>query len=277
VTDTSWLGPPIDVRPLLAKHQAQFLSLLRGLTTDDWAHSTVCPGWSVHDIALHVLGDNLGRLSMYRDGFDPLQPREDEEFAEFLHRINGEWVDAARRLSPRLLIDLLATTGEQIVDMWHSVDMNALGWTVSWSGPEPAPVWLDAARDFSEYWVHHAQIAESIGRTALTRPEYLAPVLDTFMRALPHTLRTVDAPKETAVRVTVTGPAGRTWICGRTATRWAIHAGERATEASVVLDADTAWRLCTRGITPEQAAMHAQTEGDTALTTAVLGIVSIVY
>jgi hypothetical protein len=31
MTDTSWLGPPIDVRPLFAGQQAAFIALLRGL------------------------------------------------------------------------------------------------------------------------------------------------------------------------------------------------------------------------------------------------------
>ena len=30
---------------------------------------TPCPGWSVHDLAAHILGDEVGQLSMGRDGF----------------------------------------------------------------------------------------------------------------------------------------------------------------------------------------------------------------
>jgi hypothetical protein len=30
MTDVSWLGPPIDVRPLFARQQAAFIELLRG-------------------------------------------------------------------------------------------------------------------------------------------------------------------------------------------------------------------------------------------------------
>jgi hypothetical protein len=38
MTDTSWLGPAIDVRPLLAEQQAAFIDLLRRLDTDDAGH-----------------------------------------------------------------------------------------------------------------------------------------------------------------------------------------------------------------------------------------------
>jgi len=74
VTDVSWLGPPIDVRPLFAKQQAAFIDLLRHLDTEQWAQPTICPGWDVKDIAAHVLGDHIGRLSRHRDGYPPPPP-----------------------------------------------------------------------------------------------------------------------------------------------------------------------------------------------------------
>jgi uncharacterized protein (TIGR03083 family) len=69
MTDISLLGPPIDVRALFAGQQAAFIDLLRGLDLTDWLRPTTCPGWNVKDVATHVLGDHLGRLSMLRDGF----------------------------------------------------------------------------------------------------------------------------------------------------------------------------------------------------------------
>lgn len=115
---------------------------------------------------------------------------------------------AARPISPRLLVDQLSIIGSQVVEFWQTVDLDALGDPVTWAGPEPAPVWLDAARDFTEYWTHHQQICDALGRTGLNEPEYLGPVLDTLMRALPHTLQGVMASEGTGVQVIVTGPGG---------------------------------------------------------------------
>src|SRR5262245_53523473 len=109
MSDTSWLGPAIDVRPLLAEQRAGFVGLLRRLDPDEWARPTICPGWSVKDVAAHVLGDHLGRLSIHRDGFHVLHPRDGETFSGFLDRINDEWVTAARVISPPILIELLST------------------------------------------------------------------------------------------------------------------------------------------------------------------------
>jgi uncharacterized protein (TIGR03083 family) len=278
MTDVSWLGPPIDVRLLFGKQQAAFIDLLRHLDTEQWAQPTICPGWNVKDIAAHVLGDHIGRLSRHRDGYRPLHPRDDEAFPAFLDRINDEWVTAARRISPRMLIEQLSIIGNQIVAFWQTVDLNALGGRVTWAGPEPAPVWLDAARDFTEYWTHHQQICDATARTGLTDPAYLGPVLDTFMRALPHTLRNVTAPDGTGLQVIVTGPSGGEWSCTRGPDRWRLQRQPHPRPAArLELDADTTWRLCTRGITPERAAEHAHIDGDQHLATAALQIVSIIW
>ncbi|WP_237531572.1 hypothetical protein [Streptomyces sp. SID3212] len=48
-------------------------------------------------------------------------------------------------------------------------------------------------------------------------------------------------------------------------------------DAEVVIDADTLWRLATRGITVRTAHGRAATHGDTTLSDAALEIVSIVW
>ena len=40
------------------------------LSPEEWAAPTICPGWSVKDVAGHLLGDDLGRLSGGRDDYD---------------------------------------------------------------------------------------------------------------------------------------------------------------------------------------------------------------
>ncbi|MFG2244809.1 maleylpyruvate isomerase family mycothiol-dependent enzyme [Spirillospora sp. NPDC048823] len=273
---SAWLGPPIDVRPLFAEQQAAFIGLLRGLGPDEWTRPTACPGWTVKDIAAHVLGDHVGRLSRGRDQYEALKPRGGEAFPDFIDRINDEWVTAARRISPRLLIEMLSSAGDEIAAFWRAADMEAVGGPVSWAGPEPHPVWLDAARDFSEYWTHHQQICDATGRAGLTDPRYLEPVLDTFMRALPHTMRDVGAAEGAVLQVVVTGFGG--WACVRGADRWVLRRETRARPSGLVeLDPGTAWRLCTRGIGPDLAAERVRAEGDRAMVEAALRIVSIIY
>lgn len=199
---------------------------LRGLAAADWSKEAV-PGWTVRDLAAHVLGDFYGRLARDRDGH-----RDGPGFAPgdiletFIHRINQEWVDAHRRVSPAALVD-------------------------------------------------------AVGQGTDADPRFLSVVLDTFMRALPHTLREVDAPIGTRARVAIDGPAGGVWTATATGAAeggWSLAEPDGGRPAAIVrLDAETAWRLCTRGIDPDTALTHVRIDGDRHLAEAVCRIVSIVH
>ncbi|TDC15063.1 maleylpyruvate isomerase family mycothiol-dependent enzyme [Streptomyces sp. 8K308] len=270
----AWLGSPIDARPLFRPEHAALMSTLRGLSAAEWASEAV-PGWSVHDLAAHVLGDYLGRLPGRRDG---LAPRRGEPLEAFIHRINGEWVRAHRRVGREALLDALDQAGPWVARIFEARAPFAPALGVSWAGADPAPGWLDTAREFTEYWTHRQQIRHAVGEHTDAAARPLSVVLDTFLRALPHTLRAVQAPPGTQLRLSVTGPAGSTWTATRLPDRWSL--AEPPTDqpaATVLLNAETAWRLCVRGIDPEAALARAAIDGDRRLAAAACRIVSIVY
>ncbi|MEU2720527.1 maleylpyruvate isomerase family mycothiol-dependent enzyme [Streptomyces smyrnaeus] len=276
----SWLGAPIDARPLFGPEQAALMATLRGLTPADWRREAV-PGWTVRDLAAHLLGDFYGRLARDRDG-----QQEGPHFAPgetleaFIHRINQEWVDALSRVSPAALVDTLDLVGAQVARFFETADPDAPSLGVSWAGVDPAPMWLDSARDLTEFWTHRQQIRHATGHGTDPDVRFLSVVLDTFMRALPHTLRRVDARVGTQVQVRIEGPAGGTWTATATATvgRWSLAEPETGHPAATVgLDPETAWRLCTRGVQPDTALARARIEGDRRLAEAACRIVSIIY
>ena len=275
--DRSQLGPPIDVRGLFPRERSALLALLGGLAAGDWDRATVCPGWTVKDVTAHLLHDDLRRLASMRDGHQGPRPVAGEPMAAFLDRVNQEWVAATRCLSSRQLVELLTLAGEQIAALWRAQDPDADGAVVSWAGLGVAPVWLDAARELSEYWTHQQQIREATGRPGLTDRQLLTPVLDTFLRALPYTLRDTGADPGTQVQVTVTGTAPMRWVTTRKDNRWVLRRGDAERPAAAVeLDGDTLWRLCTRNIAPEDAAARARVHGERRFAEQVLRIVSIV-
>jgi Mycothiol maleylpyruvate isomerase N-terminal domain len=55
--------PSIYVLGLFPALQEHLLRLLSGLTEEEWSRPTVCSGWWIKDVALHMLGVNLGNLS----------------------------------------------------------------------------------------------------------------------------------------------------------------------------------------------------------------------
>ncbi|MFD5385762.1 maleylpyruvate isomerase family mycothiol-dependent enzyme [Streptomyces sp. NPDC127074] len=274
----SWLGSPIDARSLFAPEQAALMATLRGLASADWGKEAV-PGWTVRDLAAHILGDFYGRLARDRDGHqDGPGFALGETLEAFIHRINHEWVDAHRRVSPAALTDTLDLVGGKVSRFFETADLEEPSLGVSWAGVDPAPMWLDSARDFTEFWTHRQQIRHAIGQETDVDPRFLSVVLDTLMRALPHTLREVTAPVGTQAQVLIGGPAGAAWTVTATGFGWSLVEPDDERPAVVVrLDAETAWRLCTRGIQPDTALARVRIDGDRQLAEAVCQIVSIVY
>jgi uncharacterized protein (TIGR03083 family) len=277
VIEAAQLGPPIDVRGLFPRERAALLALLGDLAAGDWDRATVCPGWTVKDVTAHILHDDLRRLASMRDGHQGPRPAPGEPVATFLHRVNQEWVATVRFLSTRQLAELLTRTGEQLAAVWPAMDPDADSVSVSWAGLDPAPVWLDAARELSECWTHQQQLRDATGRPGLADRELLTAVLDTFLRALPFTLRDTAAEAGAQLQVEVTGAAPMRWTATRRDGGWFLDRGRaEGPAATLEVDDDTLWRVCTRNITPEDARDRVRVRGDRRLAEQALRMVSII-
>jgi uncharacterized protein (TIGR03083 family) len=278
--------PPIIVADLFSELDQHLLEMLRGLTPAQWHVPTACAGWSVKDVALHLLGGDLGNLSRRRDGLTNSLAAYSPPGADFsdnatlvaaLSRWNEDWVEATRRLSPRVICDLFAATQDATHAYYRSLDPLALGGPVSWAGPGPAPVWLDIAREYTEHWAHQAQIRDALGLPAIQSRRLYAPVLAAYLHALPHTLRVIVAPEGTTLRVVITGEAGGEWLAVRQGDTWTLGTDPaRPAQATATLDQDTAWRLFTRGLPDAAAERAVQIEGDATLAGAVRRMVAII-
>lgn len=231
-------------------HQA-LLALLTDLSLTEWQQPTACTGWTVKDVVHHLLGDEIGKLSAARDGYRAgwFEVNSWEELVTAINTANDAWVRALKRISPQLLCTLLDQTGTEVATFFATLDPYAIGNPVDWAGPEPAPVWLDLAREYTERWHHQQHIRDAVGRPGMKEPRYLTPVLDTFLRALPHTFRMVTAPQATVIKLHITGEAGGNWYLYRAENTWQLYADvTQAPTTTVTIDQEQTWRLLTRGI-----------------------------
>jgi uncharacterized protein (TIGR03083 family) len=270
---------PILVVDLFPETLDALVSLLSGLSDDEWRRRTSAGSWSVKDVAQHLLGGEINILSRKRDRhlFSGSPIKEWGELVALINELNSTWVKATARLSPRLLCDLLRFTGEQVCEYFKSLDQFSMGDPVDWAGPGPAPVWLDLAREYTERWHHQQQIRDAVGRPGLTEPKYMAPVLDAFIRALPHTYRSVEAEEGTLVALTVTGGSGGRWHILREGARWNLYVDvSREPAAEVIIDEGTAWRLFTKGVKRDEALARAEIRGDRPLGLKALEMISII-
>jgi hypothetical protein len=152
-----------------------------------------------------------------------------------------------------------------------------MGGPVSWAGPDPAPVWFDIAREFTERWHHQQQIRDATGQPPLYDPYFFAPVLDTFVRALPHSFRHTAAPEGTVVRLEISGVVGGSWFLVRAGRVWELALeSDTAPSTDVILPQDIAWRMFTKGVDPETAQASALVRGEVALASSIFCTVSVI-
>ena len=263
------------------------LALLADLSSEEWALPTACPGWSVKDIVQHLYGVDVYQLSGGRDAYDAwlkgsaiATPREGdfEALVTFINQLNQQWVEATRRISPQLLCQLLRFSGEAVVTYFDGLDLTAIGMAVSWASPEPALVGLHVAREYTERWVHQQQIRDAVGRPGLKEPEFLGPVLATFVHGLRRAFHPVVSADGTSVRLTITGAAGGSWRMERWPDDgWVLTKDlDQPADATFTLDQEPAWRLFTRAVSREEARDQARIEGEQQLAERVFETVSII-
>lgn len=244
--------PPVDVAPLFEAERAKLVDLLGGLTEIDWHRPTPCPEWTVLGLASHLLGGDLGFLARRRDryhGTPPPAEASELEFIGWLDDLQMEWVRSARRLSPRLVVELLAWTGRQLIETLRTEDPRVPSALVSWAGPQPVPVWLDQLRELSEYWIHRQQLLQALDRASDLDPVVLRPILLAMRWAYPYRLGSVAASDGDTVRITITGPVAETWFLVGSGGNWDIRVEPGpSTVATLSMTTDQAWRILSNNL-----------------------------
>jgi uncharacterized protein (TIGR03083 family) len=263
--------PPTDTRPFFRPVSRELVALLRGLTAEAWDKPTIAGAWRVRDVVAHILDGSLRRVSFHRDRHTPPAPASppgsEREFVAFMNGLNAQWVETARRLSPRLLVDLYEPVAAALADFFESLpdDAPAL-FPVSWAGEAESAGWFDVGREFTELWHHQAQVRDAVGAPPLAEPAWLSAVLLIALRGLPHAYRDTKAASGQAVTIEITGPAGGVFTLLRDAERWTLLSGLEASEsARASMSDDSAWRLLFNALTPEQAGTLVTRTGDAGL------------
>lgn len=269
---------PILVAHLFAPMRDELLKILSRLQPSQWALPTACEGWTVKDITLHLLGDDIGLLSRRRDAFTHLQADfgSFDELVAFINLQNDIWLRAARRMSPYVLLELLAVTGEGVEEWVRGLEPFGTGAPVDWVQSGASPQWMEIAREYTEYWTHHQHICDALGVTSLKTPKFFSPAVASFVRALPRGYSTLEVPKETAIELNITGAIMQQWYLVRMPQGWQLYARTSLEPASTLsVDAEVAWRLFTKGMTVEQARPQVIVEGKPELAEAFFRTVAV--
>jgi uncharacterized protein (TIGR03083 family) len=258
----------LDLLPLYPVERGELLAFLSDLQPDEWAAPTECPAWSVKGIALHLLADDLSLLSRQRDDEPPgvaIEPGASfDELFVALDRFNDRWVEAASFFSTPVLLELLRLSGEWTQQFYGSVDPDRLGEAVPWIGPDSAPYWLLAAREYIERWIHQLQIRRATGRPGLHDARFVVPAAAVAVRGFPQGFAILPADEATTFTLSVSDAAA--WTVRKDGDAWTLHDGAPdAPAVTLALDLDTAALLFSRALTSAELTERLHPQGDADL------------
>ena len=272
--------PPIFTAHLFPKLEGMLIELLRSLTPQDWEKQTVAPKWKVKDVAAHLLDIWLRRLTASRSRGTGETPKiiSGTDLVSLINSLNAEGVKKYRQLSSGELIARMEITSRECAEYLQSLDPFAPAmFSVSWAGEEVSANWFDTAREFTERWHHQQQIRLAVGKPGIMTREFYFPVLDCFMRALPHAYGSITAKPGTLAQFNIAGNCGGNWYLLRDMETWRLSAsatGEKVSETTI--PQEIAWRIFTKGIAFDAAKAEVHVEGNSEIGLHILRMVSIV-
>ena len=271
---------PIFVHDLLSEIDNKLIDLLKNLSIEDWSAQTLAPKWKVKDVAVHLLDGNLRTLSMLRDNYYT-KSKEDinsNGLINYLNQLNADWVQGMKRLSPKVIIDLLAQSGKEYCEYLKSLDpFEKATFSVAWAGENESQNWFHIAREYTEKWHHQQQIrlATDNGEELLNEKWYL-PYLETSIRALPYHYRNTKGKNSDIIKFTFQGDNSKDWFLKWQEGRWELLAEtNEKTTSEVIIKDKIAWRVFTKGIEREKAIAQSKIIGNTDLGQKIFELVAV--
>ena len=166
--------PIVDTRSFFRPVSSALVTLLRGLSADDWNRGTVAGAWTVRDVVAHLTDVTLRRVSFHRDGLVPPPPpfpiSSERDFVRLINGINHEWVNTMKRVSPQVLTEVFELGSRDLAAFVEALPLEAPAlFGVSWAGEQSSDGWFDIGREFTELWHHQMQIRLAVGSGAAGR------------------------------------------------------------------------------------------------------------
>lgn len=186
---------------------ARFLDVLTTLSPDEWAAPTDCPGWSVKDVAAHVLG-NLECVRSPREFLRQVGEGKRLDPEHPYDGLNAYQVKHYAALTPDELVRRVATIAEPALRMRHRTPWllrHLVRPTLDVAGRVPMAYVLDVIYTRDTY-MHRVDVCRATGRDL---------ELDGVEKRIVEDMVEEWAGRHgQPFRLTLTGPAGGTYERG---------------------------------------------------------------
>jgi uncharacterized protein (TIGR03083 family) len=171
-------GPVDDQLVPVTRQRRRFEAMLAGLTDDEWSAPTRCDGWTVQDVAAHLVGVNAfwqmsitaglaGEPTRVLTNFDPASTPT-------------LLIEPLRALPPGEVLAQLIASHDSLLGV--IADLDDAGWaTLAETPAGHVPIRLLAFHALWDCWIHERDVALPSGRTpaieadeVMSSPRYAA-------------------------------------------------------------------------------------------------------
>jgi uncharacterized protein (TIGR03083 family) len=183
------------------------VALVAGLAPDEWDLPTACPGWSVKDTIVHVMGTEAMLLG--RPTPEVALPADLPHVRNDLGRVNEQWVESYRG---RSTVDVVADLREVIAERrtalagMDQADFDAESFTPA--GPDSYGRFMRIR--VMDMWMHEQDVRQAVCRPGHEDGRAPEAALDEMTAALGYVVgKRAGAPPGSRVRFELTGPMAR--------------------------------------------------------------------
>ncbi|GHA60370.1 maleylpyruvate isomerase N-terminal domain-containing protein [Photobacterium aphoticum] len=281
----------INVLTVFPALNAELLGLLQSLDNAAWEQETCLKGRRVKDLVSHLIDTSLRRLAMDRDGYFTAPPEihSHQDLVDFIQSQNNAWMQATQRLSPQILLSLLQSSGDELVDFLATLDPQGKAlFPVNWAGESESENWFDIAREYTEKWHHQMQIREALGiEGRLYEKAFFQPIIDCFVRAIPVAYAAIPESAFT-LNILISGDCGGHYVLQKSeqgivftlsapdqteGSLAELTASPETAVNTIRIDQKEFWRLVTNS--KPKAHIDYEAEGDERITRQFLSVVAV--
>ena len=194
-----------DVFSALEAQTDRLNDILGALAPEQWAAQSLCPGWSVSDVVLHLAQTEEGVAATIEGQGMPIPV----EGASNIDEAMEQWVRAERGADPSDVHARWNDARKRALDALRSADPDT---PLTWAAAPLRPKTLATTR-LSEHWIHTMDVAEPL-RIDNPDTEDLEHIAWLALRSIPYAFSRAGAGDPPTVRAELTTPSGGPWTFG---------------------------------------------------------------
>jgi uncharacterized protein (TIGR03084 family) len=196
-----------DVFDALEQEHAAIDAMLGPLDEASWARPSLCAGWTVADVVLHLAQSEEMVAASPRS--EPQAARWPEGGGSTIDEVVEDWVSAQRGAAPR-----------KVLERWRAATRAAVR-ALREAGPDDRFPWATvplkartlATTRLAEHWIHANDIAKPLG-VAYPDTERLWHIARLAHRTVPYAFARAGRDDPPSVRVELSAPGEAEWVFG---------------------------------------------------------------